>query len=156
MNEKNYDLIKKEIVINASVDKVYSTLIDPVLLTQWFSNIATIEPWVGGKVFFRFSKEVTKEKKNHDVIGTIISIIPNKELAYTWNFTTKPEYNKNTIVTWKLEQLNNNKTKLTLIHSGFTNVDKIQYDEHNEGWDWYTKRLENFVNTDIKEGKMQK
>jgi uncharacterized protein YndB with AHSA1/START domain len=145
MNEKNYDLIKKEIVINASVDKVYSTLIDPELLTQWFSNLATIEPWFGGKVFFRFSKEVTKEKKDHDVIGTIISIIPNKELAYTWNFTTKPEYNKNTIVTWKLEQLNNNKTKLTLIHSGFTNVDKIQYDEHNEGWDWYTKRLENFI-----------
>ena len=146
MNEKNYDLIKKEIVISASIDKVYSALIDPTLLTQWFPNIATIEPWVGGKVFFRFSKEVTKEKKDHEVIGTIISIIPNKELSYTWNFTTKPEYNKNTIVTWKLERLDYDRTKITLIHSGFTNVDKIQYDEHNEGWDWYTKRLENFVN----------
>ena len=60
MNEKNYDLIKKEIVTNTSIDKVYSDLIDPDLLTQWFPNIATIEPWVGGKVFFRFSKEVTK------------------------------------------------------------------------------------------------
>ena len=88
---------------------------------------------------------MTKEKKDHDVIGTIISIIPNKELSYTWNFTTKPEYNKNTIVTWKLVQLDNDKTKITLIHSGFTNIDRIQYDEHNEGWDWYTKRLENFV-----------
>ena len=146
MNEKNYDLIKKEIVINASIDRVYSALIDPDLLTQWFPNIATIEPWVGGKVFFRFSKEVTKEKKDHDVIGTIISIVPNKELSYTWNFTTKPEYNKNTIVTWKLERLDDDITKITLIHSGFTNVDKIQYDENNEGWDWYTKRLENFVN----------
>lgn len=146
MNEKNYDLIKKEVVINASVDKVYSALIDPNLLTQWFPNIATIEPWVGGKVFFRFSKEVTKEKKDHDVIGTIISIIPNKEVSYTWNFITKPEYNKNTIVTWKLERLDDDRTKITLTHSGFTNVDKIQYDEHNEGWDWYTKRLENFVN----------
>jgi uncharacterized protein YndB with AHSA1/START domain len=146
MNEKDYDIIKKEIVINAAVDKVYSALIDPELLTQWFPNIATIEPWVGGKVFFRFSKEVTKEKKDHDIIGTIISIIPNKELSYTWNFTTKPEYNKNTIVTWNLVRLDNDRTKITLIHSGFTNVDKIQYDEHNEGWDWYIKRLEKFVN----------
>ena len=146
MNEKDYDIIKKEIVINASVDKVYSALIDPELLTQWFPNIATIEPWVGGKVFFRFSKEVTKEKKDHDVIGTIISIIPNKEISYTWNFTTKPEYNKNTIVTWILVRLDNDRTKITLIHSGFTNVDKIQYDEHNEGWDWYINRLEKFVN----------
>ena len=146
MNEKDYDIIRKEIVINASVDKVYSALIDPELLTQWFPNIATIEPWVGGKVFFRFSKEVTKEKKDHDIIGTIISIVPNKELSYTWNFTTKPEYNKNTIVTWKLVRLDNDRTKIILIHSGFTNVDKIQYDEHNEGWDWYIKRLEKFVN----------
>ena len=93
MNEKDYDAIRKETVINASVDKVYSSLIDPKLLTQWFPNITTIEPLVGGKVFFRFSKEVTKEKKDHDVTGTIVSIIPNKELSYTWNFTTKPEYN---------------------------------------------------------------
>jgi uncharacterized protein YndB with AHSA1/START domain len=78
MKEKDYDIIKKEIVINASVDKVFSALIDPEQLTQWFPNIATIEPWAGGKVFFRFSKQVTKEKKDHDVIGTIISIIPIK------------------------------------------------------------------------------
>jgi uncharacterized protein YndB with AHSA1/START domain len=153
MNEKDYDTIRKEIVINASVDKVYSALIDAELLTQWFPSIATFEPWIGGRVFFRFSREVTKEKKDHDIIGTIISIIPNREISYTWNFTTKPEYNKNTVVTWKLEQLDNNKTKLTLIHSGFTNLDRIQYDEHYDGWDWYTKRLENFVTTDVKESK---
>ena len=78
MNDKDYDIIKKEIVINASVDKVFSALIDPEQLTQWFPNIATIEPRIGGKIFFRFSKEVTKEK-DHDVIGVIINIIPNKE-----------------------------------------------------------------------------
>jgi len=149
MNDKDYDIIKKEIVINASVDKVFSALIDPEQLTQWFPNIATIEPRIGGKIFFRFSKEVTKEKKDHDVIGVIINIIPNKELSYTWNFTTKPDYGKETIVTWKLDQLDKDKTKLTLVHSGFTNADKLQYDEHNEGWDWYVKRLENFVETRI-------
>ncbi len=62
MNEKNYDLIKKEIVINASIDRVHSALIDSDLLIQWFPNIATIEPRVGGKLFFRFSKEVTKKR----------------------------------------------------------------------------------------------
>ena len=62
MNDKNYDTIKKEIVINASVDKVYSALIDPEQLAQWFPNIATVDPRVGGKIFFRFSKEVTKKK----------------------------------------------------------------------------------------------
>ncbi len=149
MNDTDYDTIKKEIVINASVDKVYSALINPERLAQWFPNIATVEPRVGGKIFFRFSKEVTKEKKDHDVVGTIISIIPNKELSYTWKFTTKPDYSKDTIVTWKLYQLERDKTKLTLTHSGFTNADRLQYDEHNEGWDWYVKRLENFIKTEV-------
>ena len=56
MIDKDYDIIKKDIVINASVDKVFSALIDPEQLTQWFPNVATIEPRVGGKIFFRFSK----------------------------------------------------------------------------------------------------
>lgn len=52
MKEKDYDTICKEIVINTPVDKVYSALLDAKLLTQWFPNIATLEPWNGGKVFF--------------------------------------------------------------------------------------------------------
>jgi uncharacterized protein YndB with AHSA1/START domain len=151
MNDTDYDTIKKEIIINASADKVYSALINPEQLIQWFPNVATIEPRVGGKIFFRFSKDITKEKKDHDVVGTIISIIPNKEMSYTWNFTTKPEYSKETIVTWKLDQLDKDKTKLTLIHSGFTNADKLQYDEHNDGWDWYINRLENFIKSEVNE-----
>ena len=97
------------------------------------------------KVSFRFLKESTQEDKDHEIVGEIVSFIPNKELSYTWNFTTKPEYNKNTIVTWKLEQLDKDKTKLTLIHSGFTNADRLPYDDHNKGWSWHIKRLENIM-----------
>jgi uncharacterized protein YndB with AHSA1/START domain len=123
MSDK-YDVLKKEIVINAPVVKIYSPLITPEQLPQWFPNIVTIEPKIGGKISFRFLKESTQEDKDHEIVDEIVSFIPNKELSYTWNFTTKPEYNKNTIVT-KLEQLDKDKTKLTLIHSGFTNADKI-------------------------------
>ena len=144
MNDK-YDILKKEIVINASVEKVYSALITPEQLTQWFPNLVTIEPKIGGKISFRFLKENTQEDKDHEIVGEIVSFIPNKEISYTWNFTTKPKYNKNTTVTWKLEQLDKHKTKLTLIHSGFTNADRLQYDDHNKGWNWHIKRLENLM-----------
>lgn len=144
MNDK-YDTIKKEMIINAPVENIYSALITPQQLTQWFPNIVTIEPKIGGKISFRFLKESTQEDKDHEIVGEIVSFIPNKELSYTWNFTTKPEYNKNTIVTWKLEQLDKDKTKFTLIHSGFTNADRLQYDDHNKGWSWHIKRLENLM-----------
>ena len=35
MSDK-YDVLKKEIVINAPVEKVYSALITPQQLNQWF------------------------------------------------------------------------------------------------------------------------
>ena len=79
----NYDVLKKEIVINAPVEKVYSALITPEQLTQWFPNIVTIEPKIGGKVSFRFLKESTQEDKDHEIVGEIVTFIPNKELSYT-------------------------------------------------------------------------
>ena len=111
MSDK-YDVLKKEIVINAPIEKVYSALITPEQLTQWFPNIVTIEPKIGGKICFIFLKESTQEDKDHEIVGEIVSFIPNKEISYTWKFTTKPEYNKNTIVRWKLEQLDKDKTKI--------------------------------------------
>jgi len=58
MSDK-YDVLKKEIVINTPVEKVYSALITPEQLTQWFPNIVTIELKIGGKISFRFLKEST-------------------------------------------------------------------------------------------------
>ena len=61
---------------------------------------------------------------------------------------------KNTIVTWKLEQIDKDKTKLTLIHSGFTHADRLQYDDHNKGWSWHIKRLENLMDKNTMQTKL--
>ena len=145
------NLIKKEIVINSPVERVFSALIDPEQLTQWFPDVVMIEPKLGGKVSFRFLKENTKEDNDHEIVGTIVSIISNKELAYTWNFKTKPEYRKDTTVTWKVDKLESNKTKLTLIHSGFTKEDTLQYEDHSKGWTWHINRLDNLLSTSLQD-----
>jgi uncharacterized protein YndB with AHSA1/START domain len=146
-DESNF--IKKEIVINSPVERVFSALIDPEQLTQWFPDVIMIEPKLGGKVSFRFLKENTKEDNDHEIVGTIVNFIPNKELSYTWNFITKPEFRKGTIVTWKVEKLENNKTKLTLIHSGFTKEDTLQFEDHIKGWTWHINRLDNLLATSL-------
>jgi hypothetical protein len=71
MSDK-YDVLKKEIVINAPVEKVYSALITPEQLIQWFPNIVTLEPKIGGKISFRFLKESTQEDKDHEIVGEIV------------------------------------------------------------------------------------
>jgi uncharacterized protein YndB with AHSA1/START domain len=145
------NLIKKEIIINSPVESVFSALIDPEQLTQWFPDVVIIEPKLGGKVSFRFLKENTKQDNDNEIVGTIVSIIPNKELSYTWNFITKPEYSKDTIVTWKVDKLESNKTKLTLIHSGFTLDDKLQYKDHSKGWTWHINRLGNLLSRSLQD-----
>ena len=56
-----------------------------------------------------------------------------------------PEFSKDTIVTWRFESLDKNKTKVVLSHSGFTENDRQQYDEHSEGWTWFVTRLDNYL-----------
>jgi uncharacterized protein YndB with AHSA1/START domain len=146
-NEPN--LIKKEIVINAPIERVFSALIDPEQLTQWFPDVVTIEPKLGGKVSFRFLKENTKKDNDHEIVGNIVSFIPNKEISYTWNFITEPEYRRDTIVRWNLDKLESNKTKLTLIHSGFTKKDTVQYEDHSKGWTWHINRLDKLLSSGL-------
>ncbi len=146
-NEPN--LIKKEIVINAPIERVFSALIDPEQLTQWFPDVVMIEPKLGGKVSFRFLKENTKKDNDHEIVGNIVSFIPNKEISYTWNFITEPEYRRDTIVSWNLDKLESNKTKLTLIHSGFTKEDTVQYEDHSKGWTWHINRLDNLLSASL-------
>jgi uncharacterized protein YndB with AHSA1/START domain len=62
MNDKDYDIIKKEIVINTSVDKIFSAIIDPELLTQRFPNVATIEPREKEKIFFTHYKNGSSDE----------------------------------------------------------------------------------------------
>ncbi len=44
-----------------------------------------------------------------------------------------------TIVTWELEEISKNKTRLTLTHVGFTSKDQIK--DHFEGWSFFLNEL---------------
>ncbi len=57
-------------------------LIHKVLIIPYYISIRIIIE----KVFFRFWKVVIKKYKDHDIIGTIISITSKKELTKRLNF----------------------------------------------------------------------
>jgi uncharacterized protein YndB with AHSA1/START domain len=67
--------------------------------------------------------------------GTIIEFVPNKRLSYTWKFDDIPDFPE-TNVTWELEQIKPNKTKVKLVHIGFTGKEKGNFsiESHNQGW----------------------
>lgn len=51
------------------------------------------------------------------------------------------------MVTWELEQLDKNKTRVILTHSGFTGREEGKgFKQHDQGWDYFVARLVEYCN----------
>ena len=133
--------IRKTIEIDASAEVVFKALSDPEELTHWFPDQAILEPKVGGKMKFTFYKKETKDL-NMDFFpeGTILELIPNKKISYTWEHPYIPDFPR-TIVTWELEKVGEKKTRVNLVHSGFVGKKNEMFEEHNTGWTYFLNRL---------------
>jgi uncharacterized protein YndB with AHSA1/START domain len=136
--------IKKSIVINASPEVVFKAITDQNELTNWFSDQAILETKVGGKMKFSFYKNSKRGHQDHgrdkDYFheGTITEFIPNKKISYTWEDSYEPDFPR-TVVTWELEKIENNKTSLKLLHTGFKADEKAK--QYDEGWSHFLNEL---------------
>ena len=134
--------IEKNITIDASPEVVFKAIIDPKEITNWFPDQAILEAKVGGKLKFGFYKD--KEQEHGDCSGaaegTIIEFIPNKKVSYTWEKANTPDFPR-TIVTWELEEIEDERTRVNLLHTGFES-DKLF--KHDEGWSYFLDRLRQF------------
>jgi uncharacterized protein YndB with AHSA1/START domain len=134
--------IRKSIVIDASPEVVFQAITDPNELTRWFPDQAILEPKVEGKMKFSFFK-TDSEYRQMDYFpeGTITEFIPNKRLSYSWHEPNIPDF-PNTVVTWELERIKNNKTRLNLLHTGFKADETAK--KHNEGWSHFLTELKKY------------
>lgn len=124
--------IRKTIVIDAPPEIVFRAISDEKELTQWFPDQAKLEPKVGGFLQFKFYED---GKENHRVEGKILEIIPNKKISYSWVNKSDSNFPK-TVVTWTLDIIDGNKTKVTLVHTGFDPKSRW-YDLHSKGWSYF-------------------
>ncbi len=138
--------IRKVVEIDASPETVFKALSDPKELTNWFPDAVTFEPRAGGKFKFSFYKDSARACGDRDGNafneGKILEFVPNKRLVYTWKWLDTPDFPE-TVVTWELEQMGPNKTRLKLTHSGFTGKEPSNkgFQDHNEGWSMHLNLL---------------
>jgi uncharacterized protein YndB with AHSA1/START domain len=134
--------IEKTIVIDASREVVFKAIVDPDELTNWFPDQAIVEAKVGGKVKFSFYKGKQPEHREFDFFleGKILEFIPNKKISYTWEEPNTPDFPR-TVVTWELEEVDNNKTRVRLVHAGFEGGKLFK---HDEGWSYFLGRLRKY------------
>lgn len=133
--------IEKHIVIDASPEVVFKAITDPKELTNWFPDQAVLEAKIGGKVKFSFYKE---EGEHGDCSGaaegTVIEFIPNKKVSYTWEKHSTPDFPR-TVVTWEIEEIENGRTRVNLLHTGFESGKLFK---HDEGWSYFLDRLRKY------------
>ena len=120
--EKNHDIeVRKTKIIEGSPKVVFSALTEPEKLAEWFQDDADLDVRVGGQIRLVTLKEKHPEwnlDRDYYMEGTIMEIVPNKRLSYSWKFKDTPNFPE-TLVTWELEQINPNKTLVKLSHVGF-------------------------------------
>lgn len=133
------EILIKSIVVEASPDRVFNALANENELQKWApaSQRATLEKRVGGAIQFVTIREDTQE--TYMIRGKVLDLVPGKKLSYTWSVDAQSDYPE-TIVTWTLESAeNNNKTKVTLDHSGIKREEHKQ--QANAGWSYFVDRL---------------
>jgi uncharacterized protein YndB with AHSA1/START domain len=131
--------IRKTIIIDATPEVVFKAITDPDELTHWFPDQAILEPNVGGKMKFSFFKTDSQYRQmDYFPEGIISEFVPNKKIAYTWQEPNIPDFPK-TIVTWEFEKIDNDKTELKLLHTGFKPDETAK--KHNEGWSHFLGEL---------------
>ena len=135
--------IKKELVIKSPPSKVFKAITDPQQLTQWFPDVAFIDPKIGGKISFKFSKSNPDNViQDHIIEGEIIELEKNKKIAYTWGQQDNSEFPL-TQVSWNLEKIGIGMTRVIIIHRGFT--DEKLMNTYSDGWSWFMGRLSIFA-----------
>ena len=135
--------IKKELVIDASPSRVYDAITDIKQLAKWFPDVVSLEPKIGGKIVFQFQTD--SSNISNEIEGKIIKLEKDKCISYTWSHPDVPDFPLTT-VTWYIEKLESNKTKVVIVHSGF--VDEKTMSTYNKRWLWITEHLNSFTSTE--------
>jgi uncharacterized protein YndB with AHSA1/START domain len=128
-SEKPSGDVYLNIDITAPQAAVYAALIRPHELERYIATRATVDPRTGGRYDFGW--------ENGGPVK-ILDLVPEERLSYSWTYGDQPE----TVVTWTLAG-SGGSTRLTLVHSGFTQDRKSR--DYKTGWLKYLNRIKNLV-----------
>jgi uncharacterized protein YndB with AHSA1/START domain len=135
---------KKSKIIRASREVVFKAISHSEELKEWFPYHAIFEPKVGKMVEFRIYKSEKDQTREVGAFaqGIVMEVIPNRKLSYKWEYKDEQEF----LVTWEVEEIDANKTRVELVHSGFKGKEHKSFKEHDQGY--FFDSLEKYFKTD--------
>lgn len=140
------NVIRREITINASKQKVYDAIANPDLVIKWFPNEIEGEYAVGQRPIFVF----TDHGKNQLYI---VDAKPYEYFAYRWipgdiQFLGDVLEEGNTLVEFTIQEKSDGSCVVTLTETGFAHlpaeVAESSFNQNSGGWDFMLGRLETY------------
>ncbi len=126
------DEIRREVLLDAPIEKVWASLTDPKHLSKWFGDSAEIDLRPGGRARFGWSEF-------NDTVEAIIEVVESPtRFSFRWeSVRDTPVEEASTLVEFVLEPVDTG-TRLTLVESGFVTVPEAayqqRYDDNSSGW----------------------
>jgi uncharacterized protein YndB with AHSA1/START domain len=139
------DIIERETVINAPVERVWELITQAEHLGRWFGDAgAEIDLRPGGAIALRWAEHGTTR-------GRVVAVEPHTRFAYRWApfkdpSGGEPDEGNSTLVEFTL-QPEGDGTRLRVVESGFASLatsdaQRQQNLERNtEGWEFETGQL---------------
>lgn len=126
------DEIRRELVIDAPIEKVWDALTDPGQLSQWFGDIAEVDLRPGGRARFGWSEY---ESVSEAVVETVERPL---RFSFRWEAVEGMSLEEaSTLVQFDLEPAGG-KTRLRMVESGFASLPEDMYErrfsENDSGW----------------------
>lgn len=123
--------ITRTIDINAPIHKVWATITEPELISQWFGDATEFEAIEGGSGFFGWS--------SHGKFRVLVEHVdPPNTLVYRWahrEADAEPTPRNSTVVRFELAEIPGG-TRLELHETGFEQLAEPQkaHSENSGGW----------------------
>jgi uncharacterized protein YndB with AHSA1/START domain len=130
--------IRLRAFVHAPPAKVFKAVSDPVLLSSWFVDRATIEPRKGGRYAYSWEDGPTH-------VGTVLDFVRGRRLAISWQWPGI-EDQLTTRLAFSVERKNRG-TVLTLTHTGFPKEERWVdlYGGAIQGWTYFLMNLKSFL-----------
>lgn len=123
--------ITRTVDISAPIEKVWATITEPDLISQWFGDATEFEAIEGGTGFFGWNA--------HGKFRVVVEQVnPPHTLVYRWahrEADTEPTSRNSTVVRFELSEIDGG-TRLGLLETGFEDLADPQtaHAENSGGW----------------------
>lgn len=136
----NKNSLITETIIHASPIELWKLITDRDAMKTWYFDIPDFSLVEGAN--FTFKGKGEGEKYIHK--GVILDIVPLYRLTYSWAYK---EYPGESEVTFQLNSVGKNKTRVTIIHSG---IESFPKDDPNFARESFTAGWHSILNESLK------